>query len=177
MTLTGILSKWGRRYNVANIITGTRIALSIALLFFPAFSPAFYAIYLTAGLTDAIDGTVARKTGTESEFGERLDTAADFALFASCLIKLLPVLQPPVWLYVWTGLIALIKVVNIVSGFAVRKKWVAPHTIMNKVTGILLFALPLTVSWIEPKYPAAVVCSVATFAAIQEGHLIRTGRD
>ena len=162
---------------LANIITGIRIALSVALLFFPAFSPAFYALYLTAGLTDVLDGIAARKTGGESEFGERLDTAADLVFFAACLIRLLPVLRPPGWLYVWTGLIALIKVVNVISGFAVRKKWVAPHTAMNKVTGVLLFALPLTVSWIELKYSAAVVCSVATFAAVQEGHLIRTGRD
>lgn len=162
---------------MANSITGIRIVLSIALLFFPAFSPAFCAFYLAAGLTDVIDGIVARKTCRESEFGERLDTAADFVLFASCLTKLLPILQPPIWLYVWTGLIALIKVVNVISGFAVRKKWIAPHTAMNKLTGVLLFALPLTVSWIGLEYPAAVVCAVATFAAIQEGHLIRTGRE
>lgn len=162
---------------MANIITGIRIALSAALLFFPAFSPVFYALYLTAGLTDMIDGVVARRTGTESESGAKLDTAADLVFFAASLTKLLPVLQPPVWLYVWTGLIALIKAVNVVSGFAVRKKWIAPHTVMNKVTGILLFALPLTVSWIGLEYPAAVVCAVATFAAIQEGHLIRTGRE
>ncbi|MBQ6065876.1 MAG: CDP-alcohol phosphatidyltransferase family protein [Clostridia bacterium] len=162
---------------MANIITGIRIVLSVALLFFPAFSPAFYALYLTAGLSDMIDSTVARKTGKESEFGAKLDTAADLVFFSACLIKLLPTLQPPIWLYVWTGLIALIKAVNVVSGYAVRKKWIAPHTVMNKVAGLLLFALPLTVSWIELKYSAAVVCAVATFAAIQEGHLIRTGRD
>ena len=162
---------------MANIITGIRIVLSVALLFFPAFSPAFYALYLTAGLSDMIDSTVARKTGKESEFGAKLDTAEDRVFFSACLIKLLPTLQPPIWLYVWTGLIALIKAVNVVSGYAVRKKWIAPHTVMNKVAGLLLFALPLTVSWIELKYSAAVVCAVATFAAIQEGHLIRTGRD
>ena len=49
---------------MANIITGIRIVCSIALLFCPVFSPAFYALYLTAGVSDMIDGTVARKTGT-----------------------------------------------------------------------------------------------------------------
>ncbi|MBR0508829.1 MAG: CDP-alcohol phosphatidyltransferase family protein [Clostridia bacterium] len=162
---------------MANIITGIRIVLSIALLFFSTFSPVFCALYLTAGLTDMIDGAAARKTGTESEFGAKLDTIADVVFVAVCLIKLLPILKPPVWLFIWTGLIALIKVVNVISGFAVRKRWIAPHTVMNKATGVLLFALPLTVSWIGLQYPAAVVCSVATFAAIQEGHLIRSGRD
>ena len=32
------------------------------------------------GLTDMIDGTVARKTGSDSKFGARLDTVADFVL-------------------------------------------------------------------------------------------------
>ena len=41
--------------------------------------------------------------------------------------------------------------------------------------GILLFALPLTLSFINLNYSGTIVCAVATFAAIQEGHLIRTG--
>ena len=47
---------------------------------------------------------------------------------------------------------------------------------MNKVTGGLLFALPLTLRFIDLRYTGAVVCAVATFAAIQEGHYIRTGK-
>ena len=83
----------------ANLITGTRILCSIALLFCQTFSPPFFAMYIIAGLTDMIDGTVARKAGTVSEFGAKLDTAADFALVAACLIKLVPVLELPVWLW------------------------------------------------------------------------------
>ena len=70
--------------------------------------------------------------------------------------------------------IGVIKAVNLISGYVMRKEFVAVHTVMNKVTGILLFALPLTLSIIDLKYSGAVVCAAATFAAIQEGHLIRT---
>ena len=94
---------------------------------------------------------------------------------AICLIKLLPVLSIPSWLYGWIGIIALIKVVNIISGFAVQKKFVAVHSVMNKATGALLFLLPLTIPFLSLKYSAIVVCTLATFAAIQEGYLIRTG--
>ena len=73
------------RIGTANIITGFRILCSIALLFCSPFSPPFYALYLVAGLTDMIDGLIARKTNTVSTFGARLDTAADFALVAVCL--------------------------------------------------------------------------------------------
>ena len=177
MTLTEILSKWGRLFKMANIITGVRIVCSVALLFFPALSPAFYALYIAAGLTDMIDGTVARKTGAVSEFGAKFDTVADAAFLAVCLIKLLPVLDVPLWLYVWIGVIALIKAVNLISGYVMRRKWIAPHTVMNKVAGALLFVLPLTLHWIDLPYSAIAVCAVATFAAVQEGHFIRTGRE
>ena len=62
---------------MANIITGIRIVLSVALLIFPALSPAFFVLYVAGGLSDMIDGAVARKTGTVSEFGSKLDTIAD----------------------------------------------------------------------------------------------------
>ena len=159
---------------MANFITSCRILCSILMLFFPALSPAFYALYLSAGITNMIDGTVARKTNTVTDFGSKLDTFADFIFVAVSLIKVLPVIDIPLWLWIWGGIIAFIKVINMVSGFIVQKKFVAEHTVMNKVTGLLLFILPLTLSVIELKYSAVAVCVVATFSAIQEGYFIRT---
>ena len=162
---------------MANTITFFRVAASIVLLFCPVFSPAFYVFYIAAGLSDMLDGFVARRTDTVSALGARLDTIADFVLVVVCLIKFLPVMSIPVWLYGWIGMIALIKAVNIVSGFAVQKKFVAVHSVMNKATGVLLFLLPLTIPDLPLKYSAVIVCAAATFAAIQEGHFIRTGRE
>lgn len=154
---------------MANLITTIRILCSIALLFCAALSPWFYVLYITAGLSDMVDGWVARKTNTVSEFGSKLDTVADILFVVVCLVKLLPVLHLPVWVYVWIGIIACIKVFNIVYSYAVRKQFLADHSILNKVTGAMLFALPLTLSVIDVRYSAAVVCAVATVAGIQEG--------
>ena len=159
---------------IANIITGFRVLISIALLFCPVFSPVFYVLYLIAGLSDMIDGTIARRMNTVSEFGARFDTAADFVFVVVCLIKFLPVISIPAWLYVWIVLIALIKIIIIISGYVVQKKLVAVHSVMNKMTGVLLFILPLTFSIVSLKYSAIPVCAVATFAAVQEGHFFRT---
>jgi len=153
------------------------MAAGIALLFCPVFSPAFYALYIAAGLSDMLDGFVARKTDTVSKLGARLDTIADFMFVVVCLIKLFPILSIPAWLYIWIGIIALIKVVNIISGFIVQKRFVTVHSVMNKATGALLFLLPLTISTVPVKTSVIVVCAAATFAAIQEGHFIRTGRE
>ena len=162
---------------MANAITFFRIAAGMALLFCPVFSPAFYAFYIAAGLSDMLDGFAARRTNTVSRFGARLDTMADFVLVVVCLFKLLPILSIPAWLYGWIGIIALIKAVNIISGFAVQKRFAAVHSVMNKATGALLFLLPLTIRVVPLKCSAVVVCAAATLAAIQEGHFIRTGRE
>ena len=118
-----------------------------------------------------IDGTVARKTGTASEFGSRLDTIADVVFVAVCLIKLIPVLNIPSWLFIWIIIVALIKMINVISGYVMYKKFVAVHTVMNKVTGIFLFILPLILKIIDMRYSGAFVCAASSFAAIQEGQL------
>lgn len=159
---------------IANIITICRILLSVLIFFFPAFSPMFYACYFTAGLTDMLDGAIARKTNTTSEFGCKFDTIADFVFIVVCIIKLLPDLQFPIWLYIWISIIAIIKIVNVISGYVVHKQFLALHTLANKITGVMLFLLPLTLKFVELRYCGSVICVVASFAAIQEGHFIRT---
>ena len=160
------------RIIMANIITVTRIVLSIVLMFCPTLSLVFFVLYLAAGATDIIDGAVARKTGTISEFGSRLDTVADIVFVVVCLVKLLPVLDVPVWLYIWIAFIAIIKVANIVVGYIRWNEFVSVHSWMNKAAGVLLFVFPLTLTFIDLKYSVAVVCVVATVAAVQEGYLI-----
>lgn len=162
---------------MANIITSCRILCSILMLLSPVFSARFYIMYLLCGLTDMIDGAVARKTNTASELGAKLDTAADLIFAVASMIKFLPVMNIPRWIWLWIILIAIIKIVNLISGFVCRKKFVAEHTVMNKITGLLLFLLPLTLNIIEIKYSSAIVCAVATFSAVQEGHFIRIGRE
>lgn len=150
---------------------------SIIMIFFSAFSVTFYVLYLAGGVTDMVDGLVARKTNTVSKMGSRLDSIADVFFVAVSLFKILPAVDISTWLWIWIAVIAAIKVINILSGFLSQKRFVAEHTIMNKVTGFLLFLLPLTLTVIELNYSGAVVCCIATFAAIQEGHYIRTGKE
>ena len=154
--------------HIANIITGSRIAFSLPLLFMPLTSAWFYALYLLCGFTDMIDGTVARKMGNASDFGAKLDTASDFVFMIVALIRFVPHLNIPVWLWIWIGIIAMIKVGNAAWGFIRTKKLISPHTVLNKVTGLLLFLLPVTIRFIELTYTLSVVCTIATVAAIHE---------
>ena len=137
---------------MANIITYCRILCSIFMMFFHMPSTSFFILYMICGLSDVLDGIIARKTNTASDFGARLDTIADFT-FAG------------------------IKIANIIFGVVCTKRLIVEHTLLNKITGVLLFLLPLTLFWMDFKYSAMVVCVVATFAAIQEGYYIRKGRE
>ena len=165
------------RNQIANIITISRILSSIYLLLCPVFFISFYIVYLFCGITDMVDGTIARKTKSVSELGARLDTVADSVFVAVCFVKVLPLMQLPTWLWTWIVLIAIIKIGNVVWGLISNKKLVSIHTILNKVTGFILFLLPLTFSFIEPLYSSAVVCFMATLSAINEVYYTRIGKE
>ena len=163
--------------HLADIITGCRIVCSIWMLFLPVFSHRFYLLYLLCGFTDMIDGTIARKTNSVTVFGSRLDSVADFVFVVAALIKLLPALNIPTWLWGSIFVIALVKIINLILGFLRNRRLTVEHTAMNKLTGFLLFLLPLTTSFIDLKYSANVVCVIAALSAIQEGYYIKTGRE
>ncbi len=163
--------------NIANIITGSRVAFSLLLLFIPLSSASFYTFYLFCGLTDMIDGVVARKTGAVSNFGARLDTVADLVFMFVCSIKMLPLIHIPVWLWVWIIIVALIKIFNIALVFIRKKKLISIHSILNKTTGFTLFLLPLSLTFVETSYSVVTVCVFATIAIIQEVYFIAKGQE
>ena len=123
-----------------------------------------------------IDGVIARKTNSNSNFGAKLDTVADFIFVIVVLYKLLPAILIPQWLWIWIIIIAVIKFGNIIFGFVSTKSLISIHTILNKVTGFVLFLLPLTIEFTEQKYSFTIICSIATFSAIQEGCYVIKGK-
>lgn len=161
--------------HIANIITACRILGSVIMLLCSVKSVGFCALYLLCGFTDMIDGFAARRLNTASELGARLDTAADIAFAAAYMIKLLPIMNIPRWLWACVAVIAAVKMGNIILGFIKNKKLTAQHTVMNKITGLLLFFLPLTMPFIELKYSAAVACVMAAVSAIQEMYCTVSG--
>ena len=161
--------------HLPNAISTLRFLGAVCLLFFGVESCAFWVIYFICGLSDMADGYLARKLGCESKTGALLDSLADLVFVICCCFKLIPALAFPKWLWIWGGVIVAIKVINQISALVMYKKCVFPHTIANKVTGGLLFVgVPLTV-FLESFVPMIIIAAVATFAAVQEGHFIRTG--
>ncbi len=154
-----------------NIITLLRIAGSLGLLLCDVTGVVFWLIYGLCGISDIADGWLARKLKCVTKTGALLDSLADICFVACCAWKLLPILDLPQWLWLWAGMIVVIKIVNQLSALVMYGHCCLPHTTANKATGFLLFiAVPMTVWSIVP---IAIVSTIATFAAIHEGLYIR----
>ena len=103
---------------MANILTTVRIICAPLILIFPAFSTQFYVFYLLGGITDAIDGTVARKLGKATAWGAKYDSAADILFALAALIRIIGSVDFPLWLLLWIGTIAFIKAANMIAAFS-----------------------------------------------------------
>ena len=162
--------------HLPNFITALRLLGALGLLFSDVGGVAFWLIYFVCGLSDMVDGFIARKLHCESKTGALLDSLADLAFVVCCCIKLIPVLILPHWLWFLGAVIVVIKVINQIPAMVMYKKCLFPHTIANKAAGLLLFVgVPLTL-FLESTVPMVIIAVVATFAAVQEGLFIRTGQ-
>ncbi len=158
-----------------NIITLFRIAGSLSLLLCDVANDTFWIIYALCGISDIVDGWLARRLTCVTKAGALLDSFADICFVVCCVWKILPILELPQWLWLWAGVIVVIKVVNQLSALVMYRHCYFPHTAANKATGFLLFiAIPITFQSI---IPIAIVAAIATFAAIQEGYVIKTNKN
>lgn len=162
---------------MANIITISRIIISFVILPFDISSNGFYIIYLFGGLTDVLDGIVARKTNTESSFGSKLDTIADFCFAIAITVKLITNYHFPTWLFVWIIVIILIKIFNVLSGYKKLHRFIAIHSMLNKICGLMVFCVPFILyfdfAWQIKAISVIIICFFATVAAIKEGRILK----
>ena len=158
--------------HLPNAISSLRVAGAVSLLIFDVKGWPFWTLYILCGLSDIVDGSLARKFHAESKAGAVLDSVADIVFVACCATRLLPVLEIPAWLWIWAGAIVIIKMVNQISALFVCKRFCFLHTVANKLTGFLLFLTVPAMFW--SMIPISIVAAISTFAAVQEGHYIRT---
>lgn len=164
---------------MANYISYFRILCCLILFFLKPMSIYFIILYILTGLSDVLDGYVARKTNTASNFGAKLDSMADFIFVIMFFIKLLPLLEIPKWIFLWIAIIGFIKIVitNFIFGDAIHGRFVSIHNIANKLMGVFLFIFPFTFALIDINYTAIFLCAFATIAAIIEWVTMARGED
>ena len=131
-------------WNVANTVTSMRMAASLFLLFLPLKSIWFLVIYTIAGLTDVLDGWLARKTGRASEFGARLDSISDLLFYSVLLARLFPILYQILPGEIWYAVsgIVLVRIAAYATAAIKYHRFASLHTWLNKLTGVAVFLLP-----------------------------------
>lgn len=157
-----------KKQNLPNCITIARMIGTICLL--PPLSPAFYGLYTLTGFTDILDGWLARKMRSESDFGERLDSIADLLFHGMMLVKLLPSLRTILPLTLWRAVDAVAVIRLCAYGVTAWKyrRFVPLHTYLNKLAGGAVFLIPYVLrSPIAVRYCWAA-CSVAALASGEE---------
>lgn len=154
--------------SIANYISSARIFLALILALAKPLSIVFFAIYLICGISDVLDGFIARKTHTTSKLGDNLDSVADFIMIVVLMIVLYPFINLTITALIWIGMIGIIRTVSVMVVFVKYKTFEILHTYGNKITGLILFLFPLSLAVIESDVMIYIICAVASISAIEE---------
>ncbi|MEA5026676.1 hypothetical protein SDC9_102660 [bioreactor metagenome] len=127
---------------IPNILTLSRILGAFLLLYY-RFTIYGISIYLYCGLSDVLDGLLARRFRLATAAGSRLDSAADLIFFICAAYLIFPQLtlswQQSIWIISLFGL----RISSLLIRWQRFKVLGWPHTIANKISGLALFIFPL----------------------------------
>lgn len=158
------------RWSLADTATAARIVLSVPLVLVPFGSLRFFLFYTVAGLTDGIDGYLARRSGTAGEFGARLDSIADLIFYSAMLHRAAPVLWQRLPGAIWfaVGAVVLVRVGAYAVAAVKYRRFAALHTYLNKLTGFMVFLLPYVLNFRAGVVYAWLVSGTAFLASAEE---------
>lgn len=158
------------KLNIPNCITAVRIAGTLVLLFLTPLSAAFFIIYTICGFSDVLDGWIARKTNSISEFGAKLDSIADLLFYALVIIRLLPVLWRilPIWFWYILGGVVLVRLAAYLTAALKFRRFASLHTRMNKITGAAVFLMPYFLVLPCAAAYCFIVLGVACISSVEE---------
>ena len=157
-------------FSFANGITFARIVLALVLIFVKPLSVTFFLIYFICGISDVLDGYVARKTNTVSRLGRKLDSVADLIMALVVIYLLYPYVRSilQMKIIIWIVVIGIVRLLSVFIVYLKYKKFEILHTYGNKATGLLLFLFPFLLPWDQLTMFVYLACGVASLSAIEE---------
>lgn len=163
--------------HIANIMTGLRIVLSLLIPVFLDDRMMVFILFIAAGLTDVLDGIIARWTGTASRLGAKLDSAADIVMFGVMIACAVVWAGADLWTLVpWLAAVAVVRVGNLIIAWLKFKTFAGIHTLGNKLTGLLIFVafgVYILADSLAALIPAVVV---AGLSALEEMLILLTSQ-
>ena len=162
--------------HIPNILTGLRILCSALLLATPVYSSRFYLFYLVCGVTDFLDGRLARRLHAASKAGASLDNIADYTLLTSTAIRVLPTLEIETWSLIWGICMLIAHVTSSIIAWVKYKRVVVLHTLANKLLGGAVYAIPLLAGFGNQTILISTVSAFMCFSVPEEIYLLLTSK-
>jgi cardiolipin synthase len=173
---------------LANILTFLRMALIpvFAILLVYEKQGWALAVFTIAGVTDGVDGFIARRMKQESELGTIIDPVADKLLMTVAFVMLtLPSvmgtarhLPVPFWVTATVigrdiGIITIAGAINIMTGFrGFKPSWLGKASTFVQVVGVILILIAAVCPYLRGFYLPTVYTIVAAFAVFSGFHYI-----
>jgi CDP-diacylglycerol--glycerol-3-phosphate 3-phosphatidyltransferase len=129
---------------IANILTFSRIIIGLSFLLCINRPWLFVSLFAIGFLTDAVDGTIARYTKSESKFGEQLDDIADTVMIVMMILVMIIWLKADSLMFV--PYIVVLIIIRIANGVISKKKYgkaYVVHTYPDKMSGLVALSTPI----------------------------------
>jgi len=172
-------------WTIPNVLTVARIMLT------PGFVIAFvdqrfglaWVLFAVAGLTDALDGTLARILKQRSTFGAMLDPLADKVLLVTSFLCL----AQQDWVPRWLAVLVVSRDVLIVGGLAllhysgvdvkrgINPAWISKFTMLAQISLVLLVMVEHSMSLPHPVLHVGLVWSVAVLTILSGAYYLTVG--
>lgn len=157
---------------IPNILTSLRILCATLLLVVPVYSVRFYILYLICGITDFLDGRLARRIHIASKAGASLDNIADYTLLMSTVTKVLPTLLLDVWALVWGICMLTAHISSSVIAWIKYKRIVVLHTFAYRLLGGAVYVIPLLAGLGNHTLLISIICGFMCFSVPEEIYLV-----
>lgn len=142
-----------------------------------SFSNIFWISYICGGVSDAIDGFVARTWNIQSQFGAKLDSIADVLYAFSIFLVAIRNIMIPTWLWVCILMILFTRCIAYGIGFYKFHAFVALHTYANKISGFFLFLFPLFYMQFGIIFTGIFLCLLSFLSSLEELMMIMKSKD
>lgn len=154
--------------DLANIITISRFICSLVLLFTVPFSLFFWVLYGYCGVSDFVDGLIAKIMKQQSDLGAKLDSIADITFFFTIMVTIISTIFIPRWIWTCVIVIIAIRVTAYLIGYKKYHTFSTLHTYANKITGVFLYGTPALYAVFGVTTTGIILCLAAGFSACEE---------
>lgn len=131
-------------------------------------SVTFWVCYLWCGISDMLDGLLARKFGQQSMTGAKLDSISDLVFAVTILIVIEQYVYLPMYLWWCIVVITILRLISYSIGFYKYRTFSSLHSLMNKITGFFIFAFPLLYICFGVDVAGILICIVASLSSVEE---------